>query len=327
MIKLIFYNESFKKSKHMRTDAITLKQLRALLTVVETGSLTLAAERLHLTPPTIHSQLKNLEEAVGGPLLQRRADRSGFLPTPIGAELITTARRVESSLAHSARQISALVTGCSGHVVLGTVSTAKYFAPRLVRLLQDRIPDIEISLRVASRPEVLSALEQGSYDLAILGRPLPMAIGKATPLGPHPYGIVLPPDHPLAQEDGYDPLRLLQETFLSREEGSNTRMLMERFFDRMGEGIEPHKLEMPSNETIKQAVIAGLGVAFLSLHTVHDELQSGRLSLLRGPDLPVMRHWYLLSAPNDGGNDLQTTVRCAREIEALSGVYLPCITV
>jgi len=307
----------------MRPDALTLKQLRALLAVSETGSLTLAAERLHQTPPAIHSQIKNLEAATGQALLQRAPDGTGFRTTRAGQEMVTAAQRIDAVLSHAARQIAAISQGRSGHVVLGTVSTAKYFAPRLVRLLQDRIPDVEITLRVANRSETMAALDRGEFDVAIMGRPPRSALSRAVPLGPHPHGIVLPPDHPLAGQDGYDPAALLRETFLSREEGSGTRILMQRFIDRLAEGHAPRLAVMPSNETIKQAVLAGLGIAFLSLHTVHDEVQAGRLVLLRGADLPVMRHWYMIAGTPDATDISMATRRCAEEIEALGGVYLP----
>jgi DNA-binding transcriptional LysR family regulator len=310
----------------LRLDALTLKQLRALSVVTDTGSLTLAAERLNQTPPAIHSQIKNLEAATGQTLLQRASDGSGFHATQAGREMVIAAQRIEAVLSHAARQIAALSQGRTGHVVLGTVSTAKYFAPRLVRLLQDLLPDVEITLQVANRSETVAALERGAFDLAIMGRPPRSALSRSVPLGPHPHGIVLPPDHPLAGRDGYDPAALLRETFLSREEGSGTRILMERFIDRLAEGNAPRLVVMASNETIKQAVLAGLGIAFLSLHTVQDEVQAGRLVLLRGAGLPVMRHWYLVPGTEEPEAMSMAARRCAAEIEALGGVYLPRIT-
>lgn len=119
---------------------------------------------------------------------------------------------------------------------------------------------------------------------------------------------------------------LLQETFLSREEGSGTRILMERFINNLSEGHSPRMVEMPSNEAIKQAVLAGLGIAFLSLHTVQDEVKSGRLALLRGADLPIMRHWYLVPGSSDALEVSMATKRCAEEIVALDGVYFPKIS-
>ncbi len=310
----------------MRTDAITLKQLRTLKTVAQTGSLTRAASILNQTPPTIHSQIKNLEATVGQPLLTRGTGGGGFSPTPAGDALLIAAHRIDANLSQAEQQLAALFKGLTGHVVLGTVSTAKYFAPRLVRQLQDAVPDIEVELRIANRSEVIAALDRGEYDLAIMGRPPRRTMNQALPLGPHPHGIVLRPDHPLARQDGYDPAALLMETFLSREDGSGTRILMERFIDRLAEGHRPKRVVMQSNETIKQAVIAGLGVGFLSLHTVHDELADGRLTLLRGQGFPIMRHWYLLYGSTEGTEPSKAAQRCAREIEALNGTFLPQVS-
>lgn len=307
----------------MRIDALSLKQFRALLAVVEKGSITLAAEKLNQTPPTIHSQIRNLEVAVGEPILTRGADGSGFRPTEAGQRIVIAAQRIDAVLSQAAEQIDALSRGKTGHVHLGIVSTAKYFAPRLVRLLQDRLPDVEFTLRDDNRQHTIAALDRGEFDLAIMGRPPRHVLSQSVPLGPNPHGIVLPPDHPLAQHDGYDPSALLRETFLSREAGSGTRILMERFIDRLGEGHAPTKVVMSSNETIKQAVLAGLGIGFLSLHTVHDEVEAGRLVLLRGTDLPVMRHWYLVPGTEDVMAISMATRRCAEEIEALGGAYLP----
>ena len=310
----------------MRVNAMTLKHLRALISVARFGSLTRAAEFLNQTPPTIHSQIKNLEAAAGTPLLARASDGSGFSLTQAGEAVLAAAHRIEANMSHIERQLIALSEGMAGHVILGTVSTAKYFAPRLVRLLQVAVPNIEIELRIANRSEVIAALERGEYDLAIMGRPPRSAMSRAVPLGPHPHGIVLPPDHPLAGKDGFDPATLLSETFLSREEGSGTRILMERFIDRLAQGKTPKLAIMSSNETIKQAVIAGLGVGFLSLHTVHDEVAAGRLMLLHGQGLPVMRHWYLVYGNEEGTEPAMAAQRCAQEIESLNGSFLPSLT-
>ena len=107
---------------------------------------------------------------------------------------------------------------------------------------------------------------------------------------------------------------------------AGTRILMERFINNLSEGHSPRMVEMPSNEAIKQAVLAGLGIAFLSLHTVQDEVKSGRLALLRGADLPIMRHWYLVPGSPDALEVSMATKRCAEEIVALDGVYFPKIS-
>ncbi|MFN4128443.1 MAG: LysR family transcriptional regulator [Paracoccaceae bacterium] len=305
----------------MLSQAITFKQLRALLAVVEHRSMTAAAEVLSQTTPAIHSQIHKLQDLVGRPLLVRGADGTGFFLTPAGEAVARAARRIEANLSQAEAEMASLSQGYTGHVRLSVVSTGKYIAPRLVRLLRDLLPEIEVTLRVGNREQVIADLEQGMADLAVMGRPPPVPEVRAEPLGPHPHGIILPPGHRLAQDDGFDPASLLEEPFLAREIGSGTRTLMARYFDRLAEGVEPRLITMESNETIKQAVMAGLGIAFLSLHTCHDELATGRLVALRGPGLPVMRHWYLVRAVEREAT--AATLNLAKRIVLLGGSYLP----
>jgi len=315
------YTPSLKRIEFMLSPAITLKQLRALLVVAEHRSLTAAAEVLHQTTPAIHSQIHKLEDLAGCPLLIRGGDGAGFVLTDQGAALARAARRVMSNLSQAEAEIAALARGDKGHVRMSVVSTGKYIAPRLVRMLQDAHPDIRISLRVGNRQQVIADLEQEAADLAVMGRPPRGPLLMTEPLGPHPHGIILPPGHRLAGLDGFDPAILMQETFLAREPGSGTRSVMLRYFNRLAEGIEPPMITMESNETIKQAVMAGLGIAFLSLHTCDDELRAGRLVALRGPGLPLMRQWYLVRAYRD--ESLAAAQILADQIVALGGRYLP----
>lgn len=305
----------------IKTDALTLKQMRALQAVSAAGSLTAAGEALGLSTPAIHSQIKALETAVGAAVLERSSEGPGMRLTAVGQEMLLAARQIEGILSQAAGQISARSAGRLGRVVISVVSTAKYFAPRLVRMLQDRCPEIEVTLRVGNRDSVIADIAEARCALAIMGRPPRFPPVQAVPLGPHPHGVILPPGHPLAGQDGFDPDALLTETFLLREQGSGTRTLMQKFLDQIGRDQPPRLVEMESNETIKQAVLAGLGVTFLSLHTVEEELRSGRLALLRGPNLPVMRHWYLVRPETFLLGPVAE--RIATEIEGLSGVYLP----
>ncbi|MDT8855563.1 LysR family transcriptional regulator [Paracoccaceae bacterium Fryx2] len=307
----------------IRLDTLTLKQLRSLTAIAETGSLTAAAERLGLTPPAIHSQIKNLEAAFQRVLLQRSADSAGSGLTLDGLAVLTAARRIDVILSQCAEQIQALSEGKVGQVTLGVVSTARYFAPRLVRRLGEICPDIKITLRVGNRESVIDGLARHGVDLAIMGRPPRVPAVHATQLGPHPHGIVAPPDHPLASRRAVAASDLLAQTFLAREEGSGTRILMARYLDRLGDGQAVTLTEMGSNETIKQSVIAGLGIAFMSLHTVTDELAFGRLVQLDAPGLPVVRNWFLVQpADLTLGPAAQ---RLHREIVAMGGSYLPVV--
>lgn len=303
------------------SQAVTLRQLRALDAVAETGSMTAAAEQLGLTVPAIHSQIKALEDLVGSSLILRSRGAGAAELTQDGHSLLRAARLIQGILAQAERDILARRGGKVGHVTLSVVSTGKYFAPRLVRMLSDLAPQIDIRLRVGNRETVIADLAEARCDMAIMGRPPRDPLVEALPLGPHPHGVVLPADHPFAGRDGYDPELLMQETFLSREQGSGTRALMHRFLSRFEDMGVPRIIEMESNETIKQAVLAGLGIAFLSLHTVRDELALGRLCALRGPHLPVMRHWYLVWPQSVPLSPAALTIHQA--IGSLNGSYLP----
>ena len=276
-----------------RPDAITLKQLRAFREIVERRSLTMAAHALNLSVPAVHSQLRGLKLAVGAELVARDPD-GGWSPTPEGLAMLEAAKSVQSSVEACMRRVASLGDGSAGTVSLGVVSTAKYFAPYLVARLIRQMPDIEILLRVGNREETIAALAEGQFDLCIMGRPPRAPAVEAEPVGVHPHVIIAAPDHVLARGGRIGAERLLEETFLSREVGSGTRILMTRFLDRIGNGGVYRAIEMGTNETIKQAVMAGLGIAFISQHTVMDELKQGRLVALKIEGLPVVRQWFLI---------------------------------
>ncbi len=304
----------------MRMNALTLKQLRALDAVARGGSLTAAGEFLGLTTPAIHTQIKGMEETLQVQLTQRAADGAGTELTESGQALREAALRIEEILSQAQANLDAIRRGQVGRLTIGVVSTGKYFAPRLVKMLQESHPEIEIALKVGNRTETLEGLERGAFDMAIMGRPPRHPPVIAAPLGAHPHGLVAPPDHPLAHRPvAID--ALFEQTFIAREQGSGTRILMTRWLDRVGEGRTYDTIEMDSNETIKQAVMAGLGIAFLSLHTVTEELASGRLVALTGPGLPVWRHWFLVRPETDRPRDL--AIRIWDEILGLDGRYLP----
>lgn len=306
----------------MRLDSITLKQLRALAAIARGGSMTAAGEALGLSTPAIHTQIKGLEQALAARLIRRASDGAGSELTEAGQALREAGARIEDALSQAAANIASLARGQAGRVVLGVVSTAKYFAPRLVKLLQQSHPQIDMVLRVGNREATIAGLERGAFDLAIMGRPPRRPQVVAVPLGPHPHGLVAAPDHPLAGQ-GMLTDALFEQTFLSREEGSGTRILMARWLDRVGEGRTYDTMEMDSNETIKQAVMAGLGIAFLSLHTVTEELASGRLIRLSAPGLPIMRHWFMVRPETDDPRAVALQVWAA--ILALDGAYLPAL--
>jgi DNA-binding transcriptional LysR family regulator len=273
--------------------AITLKQLRALSAVAGSGGVTSGAEALHVTPPAVSTQLRNLEANIGTAVFARGP--SGALrPTAQGEELLATARRVENALEACRRRLESLAAGRAGVARLAVVSTAKYFAPKLVAIARRELPGVEIALKIGNREETIAALADGGVDLAIMGRPPAAHLAEARALGPHPHVLIAAPDHPLAAAAEVPGDALIRETFLMRERGSGTRILAERYLDQIGKGAAFDAIEFGTNETIKQGVMAGLGVAFISGHTIVAEIESNRLALVRAPALPVMRQWFLV---------------------------------
>ena len=280
-----------------RLNALTFKQLRALEAVASSGSMTHSADELGLTAPAVHSQIKTLEANFGCSLLTR-SSTEGFAPTPEGTVLLRAYQRAQAGFETAIKQINALHDGLAGSVTLGVGSTGKYFAPALVAHLGQKYPDIEIAMAVGNRQMLVEHLENRSIDMAIMGRPPRFPHVEAVAIGDHPHIIIAPPNHRLAEACNINPDELSKERWIYREEGSGTRVLATRFLDRIANRPAPHSTEISSNETIKQAVIAGLGIALISYHTVVEEIRSGRLIALDFVGLPIVRQWFLVH-PSD----------------------------
>lgn len=182
-------------------------------------------------------------------------------------------------------------------------------------------PEIEVGLRVGNREEIIDMLSKGGIELAIMGRPPVSPANVCDELREHPYLVIAPPDHPLAGRKRTDPDELLGETFLCREEGSGSRILMIGYLDRIGEGRPYRIVEMGTNATIKQAVMAGLGVAAISGHTVAPELEAGRLVALPLAGMLIMRTWYLIRLAETEMSPVAAEFR--RFLLDLGGDYLP----
>ena len=271
---------------------LTIRQLRALATVAKARSVTAAAKQLHLTQPAVTLQLRNLQALAGLPLIQRTGD--GMLLTDAGREVLTLGERVEAALADCETSLEMMAGKTAGRISIGAVSTSKYFVPFAIAGFSKLYPDIEVRLTIGNRQETSEALRGYELDFAIMGRP-PMGIDMDVRLiGDHPHVIIAPTSHRLARKPRLKLADLAGETFLMREPGSGTRGLMENLFETAG--VRPKiGMSMSSNETIKQAVIAGLGIAFISAHTVATELDERRLVTLDVAGLPVVRQWFALS--------------------------------
>ncbi len=261
------------------------------------GTISGAAQQMGLTAPAVHSQLKTLENLIGSQLLDR-TERGQTKLTPEGEYLLQAEAQVRATLERALRGIVALREGQEGVVVLGAVSTAKYFAPRIVAMLDQEFPGIDLSLRISNRTDTIAALSQGDLDLCIMGRPPRQPATDAVPLADHPHVIIAAPGHPLADAPSVSAADLAKERFILREIGSGTRLLAERYLERFTGQSSPRRMVMDSNETIKQAVMSGLGIAIISAHTVAQETMDGRLTPLSVEGFPINRKWFLMT-PQD----------------------------
>jgi len=269
---------------------VSIKQLRSLIAVADTGSFTLAARLLHVTQPAISMQVHELEETVGEVLLD---GRRGFRLTPAGDILVRHAREVMYALDLAEVELKAHKGVASGTVDVAAITTAEYFVPHLLAAFGRAYPEISFRLTVQNRAGMAALLRDRRVDLAIMGEPPPGLPLRRIPFARHLISFVAAPDHPLVGRRNIAPGALAGERLLLREQGSGTRANLERFL--RAHGVKALRAdELGSNETLKQAAMAGMGVAFLSHHTFAMELEAGRLARLDVRDTPVEREWNVL---------------------------------
>jgi DNA-binding transcriptional LysR family regulator len=277
----------------------TLRQLRAVIAIAKTGKIVIAASKLGLTPPAVTEQLRLLEQHLGLRLFDRT--KGGLRPTGAGHIVLEAAMRMEAILEDTDQQMQSLKGLKGGSVTIGVVSTAKYFAPRLIHAFIETVPNVEMRLLVGNREETISALQNYEIDIAMMGRPPNDIVVSKASFGPHPYVLIARPDHPLAaRKRAMERDVLVGEKLLVREEGSGSRVVFEKFFKGTPLARPSATLEFGSNETIKQAVMAGLGLALISAHTIELEIETGRLATLNIKDLPVVREWNLVHRLDKG---------------------------
>jgi DNA-binding transcriptional LysR family regulator len=272
---------------------LTLLQLDTLEAIARAGSLVAAAAELNMTPAALTARLKGLESAVGMPLFDRtsmglRLNRAGEVARELGLGVASAVREFEEAM-------KAVRTGQGGRLSVGVVSTAKYFAPRLIQAFVERHPKLELRFLIGNRDETIGSFKTGAIEIALAGRPpADLPVAKA-PIGPHPYVMIAPPGHRLAGVGRIARGQLAGEAFLFREPGSGTRSLFDYFIGDTQIRRVQFGMELGSNETIKQAVMAGLGIALISAHTIAAEIADGRLVRLDVEGLPIVRQWFVLN--------------------------------
>ena len=271
---------------------VTLRQLQVFAAAAQHLSFARAAEELHLSAPAISMQIKELESVVGL-LLFDRSGRTITLSTP-GEYFLLHARRMLSALKDAEDTMGRLKGVQTGKLTLGMASTAKYFVPKLLAEFRREHPAIEFQLAIGNRRALVEMLKRNQVDLAIMGRPPRELDTRAEPFAPNPLVMIASPEHPLTHLSHVPPALLANEVFLVREIGSGTRASMNIFFKE--KGIHPAvAMEVPSNEAIKQAVMANTGLSFLSLHTMRLEVGVGLIKLLEVDGLPLVRLWHIVN--------------------------------
>ncbi len=270
---------------------ITLRHLKIFEAVARCGSISRAATEMHLTQPAVSMQMKQLEEQVGLPLLEQVGKRM-FL-TEAGHELEEHARDIAARMADLNAAMDQFRGLQRGLLRLAVVSTANYFLPSLIADFNRRYPGVRVSLQVANREFVLSALADNSTDLAITGRPPDSADVVAQHFMDNPLVVIAAPSHPLAAQASVTLAQVAEETLVVREPGSGTRAAMERHFAAHGVTYRPG-CEFGTNEALKQAVRAGLGLGVVSAQTIELELLARCLVVLPVEGFPVVRQWYVL---------------------------------
>ncbi|MDA3022259.1 MAG: LysR family transcriptional regulator [Actinomycetota bacterium] len=270
---------------------LTLKQLHFLAATARSGSLAGAAASMHVTAPAIAQQLRLLERFIGLTLIERGP--AGQYATQAGQVLLEATARIDAELAACAEELAAIRFARTGKVTIGAVSTAKYFAPHVLGSFGRKHPDVTVALSIGNRIDVLNKLENYDIDLAIMGRPPARLEVEQEVVGDHPYVIIAAPHHRLVGVSKVPFAQVAAESFLIREEGSGTRLHLDSLFSK-AELPTNVGMEISSNETIKQAVMAGMGVALISAHTIAAEVHDGRLAVLDVAGLPIMRHWLVV---------------------------------
>lgn len=273
----------------------TLRQLNVFEAVARHLSYTRAAEELHLTQPAVSIQVKQLETHAGLPLFEQLGKK--IYLTPAGREMLGHSRAIIQQFREAEEALAALKGIRGGKLNIAVISAGDYFFPRLLAEFCRRHEGVTVELSVNNREEVLHCLSENATDLAIMLRPPEGVDTIAVPFAPQPQVIVASPAHPLAGRRRIPLKALAQEKFIVREHGSDTRSSMEEAFAERG--FKPQiAMEIKSFETIKQAVMAGMGVSFLSAHTIGLELQLKRLAVLVVEGFPVLHSWHVVHRKN-----------------------------
>lgn len=269
----------------------TLHQFKVFEATARHGSFTRAAEELFLTQPTVSMQVKQLTKAIGLPLFEQVGKR--LYLTEAGQSLFSTCQEIFTKLDQLEMTVADLKGMKQGQLRLAVITTAKYFVPRLLGPFCQRYPGIDVSLIVTNHERVIDRLADNQDDLYVMSQ-LPTNLDIETyPFLDNPLVVLAPGNHPLVGQKQIPIQRLNDEPFIMREPGSGTRRAVESLFEKENVSVRV-RLELGSNEAIKQAIGGGLGLSVLSQHTLATEGANSNLAVLDVQGFPIPRRWYIV---------------------------------
>lgn len=268
---------------------LTLQQLRLFESVARHGSYTRAAEELFLTQPAVSIQIKRLENQAGLPLFEKIGKK--IFPTTAGKAMYEASLDILNRVEDLSNSFEELKGTVKGSLQVSVVSTAKYFIPNLLGAFLQQYPEVEPKLKFTNRARVIERLMNNDDDFVIMGQ-----VPEDENLETHPFlnniiGIIAPANHPLANKKNIPIEELVNHRFLNREIGSGTRYVFDQLLKKHDLQVEPY-MELGSSEALKQAVMAGLGITVLSLHSIELERELNKLTILDVEGFPLRRRWY-----------------------------------
>ena len=271
---------------------LTLRQIRIFLSAAKHLSFARAAEELHISAPAISIQIKEMEEDIGVNLFLRENRKVAL--TSAGEYFLLYARRVSSTLNEANTMMERFRGTQFRHLKIGMVSTAEYFLPKMLAEFKKDYPNLQVRVEIRNRPQLVELLRDGEIDIALMGRPPKEIDTRVEPFANNPHVFIASPQNPLAGRLNVAAEALTGFEMIVREPSSGTRSIMKNYFAE--HNISPIvSMEMSSNEAIKQAVIANLGISFVSLHTIGQELASNKIVLLDIQNTPIMRTWHVVA--------------------------------
>ncbi|ELR98610.1 LysR family transcriptional regulator [Gloeocapsa sp. PCC 73106] len=268
----------------------TLHQLAVFEATARLGSFTRAAEELFITQPTVSSQIKQLTKVVGLPLFEQIGKR--LYLTEAGKELLKTCQEIFERLDNFEMKIADLKGTKQGRLRLAVITTAKYFIPRILGAFCEQYPGIDVSLNVTNHQQIQRRMLENQDDLYILSQPPAELDLHSEPFLDNPLVVIARSDHLLAREKNIPIKQLNGQPFIMREQGSGTRSAVLELFAKHKVNVTV-RLELGSNEAIKQAIAGGLGISVLSQHTLISERTDSGLVILDAQHFPIRRRWYV----------------------------------